>query len=47
MEVRRSVEDREKEKKKFEALKKITEDELLALEQQFSHFDSGNEFLSN
>jgi hypothetical protein len=36
----------EKEKKKFEVLKKITEDELLALKHQFSHFDSGKEFLN-
>lgn len=35
----------EKQKRKFEALKKITEDELLALEHKFSHFDSGKEFL--
>jgi DNA mismatch repair ATPase MutS len=36
----------EKQKKKFEALKKITEDELLALEHQFSHFEGGKEFLN-
>jgi len=36
----------EKQKKKFEALKKITEDELLALKHQFSHFDNGKEFLN-
>lgn len=36
----------EKQKKKFEALKKITEDELLALEHQFSHFENGKEFLN-
>lgn len=36
----------EKQKKKFEALKKITEDELLALEHKFSHFDGGKEFLN-
>ncbi|MBW6537409.1 MAG: hypothetical protein K0B11_20545 [Mariniphaga sp.] len=36
----------EKQKKKFEALKKITEDELLALEHKFNHFDGGKEFLN-
>jgi len=36
----------ERQKKKFEALKKITEDELLALKHQFSHFESGQEFLN-
>ncbi len=36
----------EKQKKKFEALKKITEDELFALKHQFSHFDNGKEFLN-
>jgi len=35
----------EKQKKKFKTLKKITEDELLALEHQFNHFESGKEFL--
>jgi DNA mismatch repair ATPase MutS len=35
----------EKQKKKVEALKKITEDELLALDHQFSHFENGQEFL--
>ncbi len=35
----------EKQKKKFEALKKITGDELLALEHKFSHFENGKEFL--
>ena len=35
----------EKQKKKFEALKKITKDELLALKHQFNHFDGGKEFL--
>ncbi len=35
----------EKQKKKFEALKKITEDELLALEHRFSHFENGKDFL--
>jgi hypothetical protein len=36
----------EKKKKKFETLKKITEDELLALKHQFSHFNCGKEFLN-
>jgi DNA mismatch repair ATPase MutS len=36
----------EKQKKKIEALKKITENELLALEHQFSHFEGGKEFLN-
>ncbi len=36
----------EKQKKKFETLKKITEDEILALEHQFSHFENGKEFLN-
>ncbi len=35
----------EREKKFFEAQKKIAEDELLALEHQFSHFDNGGDFL--
>jgi hypothetical protein len=36
----------EKQKKKFEALKKITVDELLALKHKFSHFENGKEFLN-
>jgi DNA mismatch repair ATPase MutS len=36
----------EKQKKKLETLKKITEDELLALKHQFSHFEDGKEFLN-
>ncbi|WP_372948741.1 MutS-related protein [Mariniphaga sp.] len=36
----------ERQKKKFKALKKITEDELLALKHQFSHFENGKEFLN-
>jgi hypothetical protein len=35
----------EKRRKKYEVLIKILEDELLALEHQFSHFESGKEFL--
>lgn len=35
----------EKQKKKFQVLKKITEDELLALEHRFSHFENGEGFL--
>ncbi|SHF03978.1 MutS domain III [Mariniphaga anaerophila] len=36
----------EKKKKRLEALKKITEDELLALKHQFNHFENGQEFLN-
>jgi len=35
----------EKQKKKYEVLKKLTEDELLALKHRFDHFDDGNDFL--
>ncbi len=35
----------EKQKKKYRLLKKLAEDELLALDHQFSHFDGGKEFL--
>jgi len=34
----------EKQKKKHEVLKKLTEDELLALKHRFNHFDEGNDF---
>ncbi|MFW5774333.1 MAG: MutS-related protein [Tangfeifania sp.] len=33
------------QKKKFEVLKKITDDELLALQHRFSHFENGSDFL--
>ncbi|MFW5822936.1 MAG: hypothetical protein ACOCU7_06065, partial [Tangfeifania sp.] len=33
------------QKKKFEVLKKITDDELLALQHKFSHFENGSDFL--
>ena len=36
----------EKTKKKTSVLKKIVEDELLALNHQFSHFKNGEEFLN-
>jgi len=35
----------EKQKKKYEVLKKLTEDELLALKHRFDHFDEGSDFL--
>ncbi|SHI41481.1 MutS domain III [Tangfeifania diversioriginum] len=35
----------EKQKKKYEVLKKLTEDELLALIHRFDHFDEGSDFL--
>ncbi len=35
----------EKQKRKFTELKKLVEDELLALQHSFSHFPSGKEFL--
>ena len=35
----------EKKKKKYIVLKKIVEDELLALDHSFSHFENGKEFL--
>src|SRR6056297_1258660 len=33
------------QKQKFEVLKKIADDELLALQHKFSHFESGKDFL--
>jgi len=33
------------QKKKFEVLKKISDDELLALQHKFNHFENGNDFL--
>jgi hypothetical protein len=33
------------QKKKFEVLKKIADDELLALQHKFSHFENGSDFL--
>ena len=43
--VKRNIE-LEKNKKKTAVLKKLTEDELLALRHQFSHFKDGAEFLN-